>query len=151
VVSPPVLVPLSPLAGDILSIDVTAGNCDAFLGSTTPIPVTQNGTNLRVVLPSLHETNSLFCNYGSGTGRYVISAFQAGTYMLQIERSYSTVFGTVVDPLATTQLVVRGVAQEMRIPTLSSFFKLLLILASVVVTGMYQKSSNFNAPQHHRR
>lgn len=128
VVSPPVLVPSSPLAGEVLSIDVTAGTCDAFLGSTTPIPVTQNGTNLRVVLPSLHETNSLFCNYGSGTGRYVISAFQAGTYTLQIDRSYSTVFGTVVEPLATTQLVVRGVAQETPMPATSPLA--LLILAA---------------------
>lgn len=137
-VSPPVLVPSSPMAGEVLAIDVTADTCDAFLGSTTPIPVTQNGSDLRVVLPSLHDTNILFCNYGHGTGRYVISSFQAGTYTLQIDRSYSTVFGTVTEPLATVPLVVRGVAQETPIPATSPL-ALLVLAAGLVLIATRRK------------
>lgn len=126
-VSPPVLVPSSPLAGEVLSIDVTAGICDVFLGSITPIPVTQDGTNLRVVLPSRHEGSGTFCNFGTSTGRYVISSFPAGIYTLQIDRNYLTVFGPVVKPLATTQLVVRGVMHETPIPATSPLALLILV------------------------
>lgn len=133
-VAPPVLVPSSPLAGEVLVIDVTAGTCDAFLGSTTPIPVTQHGASLRVVLPSWRETNITFCNYGTGTGRYVTSAFRAGTYTLQIDRTYPTLFGPVVEPLAITQLVVRGAEQERPIPVASPWV-LLTLAAGLALIG----------------
>ena len=94
-VSPPVLVPSSPLEGQVLAIDVTSGGCDVFLGSDIPVPVTQNGTTVRVVLQSHNETNITFCNFGTGTGRYLTTSFPAGEYTLQIDRSYPTLFGTV--------------------------------------------------------
>lgn len=131
----PTLTPTSPLAGEVLSIDVTAGICDVFLGSTTPIPVTRSGTDLRVVLPSHHESNITFCNLGIGTGRYITTSFPAGTYTLQIDRSYSTIFGTVTRPLATVPLVVRGVPQATPVPTTNPLALLVLAVWLTVIAA----------------
>lgn len=136
-VLPPVLVPSSPLEGQVLAIDVTSGSCDLFLGSDIPVPVTQNGTSVRVVLQSRHETSITFCNYGTGTGRYVTTYFPAGDYTLQIDRSYPTLFGTVVEPLATVPLVVRGVARPTEMPATGAFALVVLAVGlAATVAGL---------------
>lgn len=145
-VSPPVLVPSSPLAGEVLAIDVTAGSCDLFLGSPTPIPVTRNGADLRVVLPSRHETNTTFCNYGTGTGRYITTSFPAGNYTLQIDRSYPTLFGTVTEPFATVPLIVRGVAQESPIPATGPLALLILAAGLALIAARRRHLSRSHPP-----
>ncbi|WP_313919994.1 hypothetical protein [Tahibacter sp.] len=143
-VSPPVLVPSSPLEGQVLAIDVTSGSCDLFLGSDIPVPVTQNGTSVRVVLQSRHETSITFCNYGTGTGRYVTTSFLAGDYTLQIDRSYPTLFGTVVEPLATVPLVVRGVARPTEMPATGAYA---LVILGVGLASLVAAMKRFSGRQ----
>jgi hypothetical protein len=145
-VSPPVLVPSSPLEGQVLAIDVTAGGCDVFLGSDIPVPVTQNGTTVRVVLQSHNETNITFCNFGTGTGRYLTTSFPAGEYTLQIDRSYPTIIGTVLEPLATLPLVVRGVAPPIEMPATGTF-ALVALAAGLAATAAAMKNSRWRQLQ----
>lgn len=134
-VLPPVLTPVAPRESDIVGFNIPYGECDGFYGSTTPIPVTQTGSLLRVVVPSLHEDNILWCLFGNGVASYAIAAFPAGSYTLQIDRTYSTIFGPVVETIGTISFTVAGAPAEATIiptmgwPALAVLVMALLLMA----------------------
>ncbi len=138
-VLPPVLIPPSPMAGESLTIRITHGVCDVFFGSEAPLPVQQSGANLRIVVDSIHEQNTLWCNFGDGVAAYTIAPLPIGNYTLQIDRRYSTVFGSVIETMAVLPLAVRGDHQPVATPALQSSALLLLGLMLVTVALRNQR------------
>ena len=129
-VLPPTLVPPAPRAGDVVGFEIPYGECDLFYGSVAPIPVTQTGTVIRAVVPSIHETNIAFCLFGNGVARYQTISFSPGTYTFQIDRTYTGFLGNqIVETIAMIPFTVTGSSQlEVPIPTLGVPALLLLAL-----------------------
>lgn len=135
-VLPPTLVPTAPRAGDVIGFEIPYGVCDLFYGSTTPIPVTQSGSAIRAVVPSIHETNISFCLYGDGVARYQTTSFPPGSYIFQIDRTYTGFLGNqIVETIATIPFTVTGSSpQEVPIPALGAPALFLLTIALLFLT-----------------
>lgn len=109
-VTTPRVAPANPDSTQLLSISVTAGFCDTFVGDAHSGSVSISGHRIRVVLYSRDNTDS-FCIYPpASTFQFVVGPFTAGTYTLQIDRRYTPIAGPdVVETLSTTPLrVVSG-------------------------------------------
>lgn len=130
-VLPPTLMPTAPRAGDVIGFQVSFGDCDQFYGSTSPIPVTQSGTTLRVVVPSVHVYNIAFCIFEDSTVTYRTTSFPPGSYSLQIDRTYTGFLGDqIVETIAVIPFTVTGSSpQEVPIPALGAPALVLLALA----------------------
>jgi hypothetical protein len=92
---PPYITPANPTAGDSISVSIYGGECDvADDGVVWPPPVTQEGNAIEILLSGIHEGDPEWCYFGIGTVSYSIGSYSSGTYTLDVERRYMTVFGT---------------------------------------------------------
>ncbi len=133
-VLPPTLVPAAPGVGDVVGFQIVSSVCDGFLGNETPVPVTRNGTSLRVFVTSIH-TVSPFCLFPLISTTYRTTTFPPGSYTLQIDRSYQWFSGgTVVETVGVIPFTVTGPPQEVPIPALGVPALLLLALGLAIFT-----------------
>ena len=125
-VGPPSLVPPNPVAGQLVSVAVTAGVCDDF--TSDPTTITRTGNNIHIVLPSVNSFDPEFCNLQIGTAVYPVGSFAAGLYTLQVDRTYPTYNGDVIQPLGLLTFTVVPLAS---VPLLgvAGLFLLGLVLA----------------------
>jgi hypothetical protein len=93
---PPYVTPANPTAGDSISVSIHyGGGCDLVdYGINWPPPVTQQGNAITILFTGIHEGDPEWCYYGEGTVTYPVGEFSAGSYTLDVERRYATVFGT---------------------------------------------------------
>lgn len=103
-VGPPSLVPPNPVAGQLVSVAVTAGGCDSFINY--PPTTTRTGNAIHIVLLSVFSFDSSFCLYPVGTAVYPVGSFPIGTYTLQVDRTYLATTGYVVQPLGVLTFTV---------------------------------------------
>ena len=131
-VDAPVLVPPNPTAGQTVSVSITSGICDAFTNNPPPT-ITTVGNNIRIVIESVSEPDG-FCVFPPSTSVFPVGAFDAGTYSLQVGRTYNSTSGPVTETLGTLAFVVTPIAS---VPALGLWGKVTLCLALVValVTG----------------
>jgi hypothetical protein len=135
----PTLNPPAPVEGQEISIDIRAGECHQFIGDPRDGVVTQNGNQIKIVVPALFNG---FCTFPTRTRPYVVGALPPGEYTLEVWYQLAPVSGGGPPWFMgrlSFDVAPQGVVIETPIPTLSSFFKLLLILASVASAGIYQK------------
>lgn len=136
---PPTLNPPAPVEGQEVSIDIRAGECHQFIGDPRDGVVTRNGAQVQIVVPALFNG---FCTFPTRTRPYVVGTFSPGSYSLEVWYQLAPVSGGG-PPRFMGQLsfdvAPQGVAVETPIPALSPLSKLLLILASIVIAGIYRK------------
>lgn len=125
-VGPPSLVPPSPVAGQLVSVAVTAGVCDSF--TSDPTTITRTGNAIHIVLPSVNSFDPEFCIFDIGTAIFPVGSFTAGMYTLQVDRTYPTYNGNVIQHLGTLTFTV---APAVSVPLLGGggLFLLGLVLA----------------------
>lgn len=123
-VDPPVLVPTNPVAGQTVSINVTAGDCDV-MGGAPPV-VSIQGSNIHVLLQSGHSIDPEFCTFPTFTASYVIGSFGPGSYVMQVDRTYLGDNGTVTETIGTLAFTVTALAGT---PTLGGWGRALLLCA----------------------
>jgi hypothetical protein len=127
-VDPPTLDPPRPVAGEHESINVTAGVCDG-IGSTPPT-ITQMGSAVRIVIQSIHSSDSEFCIYPTFTSHFPVGSFEPGAYTLQVDRSYLGDEGLITEVIGTLAFTVASLAG---IPALSTWGRALLLFAFLEV------------------
>lgn len=135
----PTLSPPTPVEGQEISIDIRAGTCHLFDGDPRDGVVTRNGNQITIVVPALFNG---FCNFPTRTRPYVVGTFPPGSYTLEVWYQLAPVSGGGPPRFMgrlSFDVAPQGVAVETPIPALSVFSKLLLILASVVVAGIYRR------------
>ena len=91
---PPYITPVNPMAGEMISVNIYGGVCDAIIGLPGYPQITRQGNDIRILFFSVHYDNLELCNLGIGTAITSIGAFPTGSYTLEVERRYMTVFGT---------------------------------------------------------
>jgi hypothetical protein len=127
----PYITPAAPTAGQTISVNIYGGVCDAIVGVPGYPQVTQNGNAIRILLFSVHYSDSEFCNLGVGTAVDAVGAYPPGSYTLQVDRRYSDFAGDyVVETLGIVSFTVTGqAAPPVSAPTLNGTGLLILILA----------------------
>lgn len=124
-IDPPVLVPNAPIEGQLVSVSITAGECDGFIEWEGYPQVTRAGNNVRLVVYADHVPFIDFCNYDNNTYTVPIGTFQSGAYSVQVDRFYiDDLFGPTTETLSTIPFEVSGAVNALALPS-SSFVSLL--------------------------
>jgi hypothetical protein len=104
---PPYITPAHPTAGELVSVNIYGGVCDfADGGVIWPPPVTQQGSELTILLTGGHEEDPEFCYFGVGTFTAPIGVYPSGTYSLRVNWRYSTFSGWVTETLGVIPFTV---------------------------------------------
>jgi hypothetical protein len=106
---PPYIAPANPVAGEVISVNIYGGDCDAIVGLPGYPQITQQGTVVHIVFFSVHYSDPQMCNLGIGTATTAIGSFSAGTYTLEVGRRYMTASGPwTEETLGVIPFVVSG-------------------------------------------
>ena len=131
---PPYLTPANPIAGELVSVNIYGGNCDAIVGMEGYPQITRQENLIRIVFFSVHYDDPEFCNLGAGTAKAPIGTYPPGNYTLQVERRYMTVLATwAQETLGIIPFIVSAVPQQQPIetPTLSPVGLTVLLIALI--------------------
>lgn len=140
-IDPPVLIPSSPVAGELITVSIHHGYCDAFV--VPPYPqITQVGNDIHLLLATLHFDDPLWCQTPpSVTATFPIGSFPPGDYTLHVERFYdSAVPAPVYETLANFEFTVRG-QESVALPAVGAIGSLLLIVGILAVVACRQSSN----------
>jgi hypothetical protein len=119
---PPYITPMNPHAGDLVSVNIYGGGCDVADGGVIwPPPVTQQGSELTILLTGGHEEDPEFCYFGVGTFTAPVGIYPPGAYTLRVNWRYSTFSGWVTETLGVIPFTVSAAPSQQAIeaPTLS--------------------------------
>jgi len=135
----PTLDPPKPLAGQVVSVDIYAGVCDAF--TVDPPVITRAGNNIGMLLQSIsNPPSSDFCILPTGTYVFPLGSFQAGTYLLRVDRVYmGFTGGTVTETLGVLSFTVTNPASSVPALGLSGTLVLILMLLGVSVSALRRR------------
>lgn len=90
-VDPPYTTPTTPVAGDMISVNIGDGICDLIFDI---FERTQDGNAIRIVLSGVHYDDPFMCNLGEGVvGEYPVAAYPPGSYTLQVDFFYYSTTG----------------------------------------------------------
>jgi hypothetical protein len=131
---PPYIAPANPTTADTISVNIYGGLCDAIVGLEGYPQITRQGNVIHVLFFSVHYDDPEFCNLGAGTATTPIGSYPPGSYTLQVERRYMTVFATwVQETLGIVPFTVSVTAQQQPVdaPTLSLAGLTALLLALI--------------------
>lgn len=90
----PYVTPAHPMAGDTISVNVYRGECDVLSIGIVPPAVEEHDGHITALFTGIHESDPEWCIYSTGTETVAIGTFPPGSYTLDVERRYMTVFGT---------------------------------------------------------
>ena len=93
-IGPPYVTPAHPMAGDTISVNVYRGECDVLSIGIVPPAIEEHDGNITALFTGIHEDDPEWCIYSTGTETVAIGTFPPGSYSLDVERRYVTVFGT---------------------------------------------------------
>lgn len=133
----PYITPANPVAGQLVSVNIYGGECDLVdMGISWPPPVTQQGSSIEILFTGIHEVNPEWCYYGLGTATYPVGTFSPGSYTLDVERRYGTIFGEwEQETLGTISFTVSATPSRLPVdtPTLNRGALAVLLIALVGV------------------
>lgn len=99
-----------------------------------PAEVTLQGNNIHALLQSGHSDDTEFCTFPTFTSTYAIGQFPAGSYTLQVDRTYIGSNGYVTE---TIGVIVFGVAAIATTPMLEHWGQavlLVMLIGAALVT-----------------
>jgi hypothetical protein len=130
-IDPPYLTPDNPVAGEPVSVNIRAGECDG-VGADSGYPqITRLGSSIRIVLSGSRFTDPILCNFPVGTSTYALGAYSRGPYALQVDLQYFGDLGGIqTETLGVIPFTVSGpTAEPAALPALNSLGLGVLILA----------------------
>jgi hypothetical protein len=133
---PPRITPAAPGAGEIVSVNIHGGICDAILEWPGYPQITQEGNAIRIIEYGYHVDFVDWCIYGVGTLTQPIGAFPPGDYTLTVDFFYDNYpYGYATITLGVIPFTVTGAAPAAPVPTTSplGLIALLLFLPSLAV------------------
>ena len=87
-IDPPYLTPEDPVAGEMVSVNIRGGICDAILTGVVPPQITQKGNAIRILFWSTSDDDPILCNVPVGTATHAVGAYPEGSYTVQVDRYY---------------------------------------------------------------
>jgi hypothetical protein len=134
---PPWITPAAPIAGEVVSVNIRMGICDAIVFSPGFPQLMQEGNAIRILEYGDHVTFDDFCIFDIGTATHPIGTFPPGDYTLTVDFTYDNYpFGPATITLGVIPFTVSG-AEPAAVPVRSSSLlglsALLLLLAGLAV------------------
>ena len=136
---PPWITPAAPRAGEIVSVSIHGGICDAILEHAGYPQITQAGNSIRIVEYGDHVDTVDWCIYGVGTLTVPIGAFQAGDYTLTVDFTYDNYpLGLTTITLGVIPFTVAGVTSAASVPTstISGRLALLILISGSAIWAL---------------
>lgn len=147
-IDPPILVPSVADVGQSVGVQFTAGICDIFAeGPTGSYPqITVSGDQIHLVMFSYHFEDPIECVFPSETGIQPLGTFDAGRYVVVIDRVYpETGGGVTTERLAELPLVVGGAGTPPAQLPVSGPVALFALLLGVLLISMRRFHSGSRA------
>jgi hypothetical protein len=129
---PPWITPESPLAGEVVSVNIRGGYCDSIFFHPDYPQITQEGNAIRLLEYGDHyEPGNELCVYPPGTLIRPLGTFPAGDYTLTVEMAYIDFFGIPqILPIGVVPFtVVAPAAPAKPVPATNLLSLLILALA----------------------
>ena len=123
----PWITPVAPHAGEVVSVTIREGICDAIVEHPGFPQITQQGNAIRILEYGHHWDNVDLCIYNVGTLTQPIGSFAEGSYTLTVDFVYPDILGPTTITLGTIPFTVSGVAAAASVPTLTPLWKLVLL------------------------
>lgn len=133
---PPWITPASPVAGEVVSVNIRHGICDSIIGREGFPRITQDGSDIRIVYFGVHyEINDELCIYGIGTVTKEIGSFPAGSYTLSVDLVYENPFTGQPEILGIgiVPFNVAGLPETASVPSGGAFSMWLLLIGILIV------------------
>lgn len=114
----PYITPAAPVADELVSVNIRGGICDQIFDYPGYPQLTRDGNAVRIVFYSAHSDDPLNCYFGVDTTTADIGAYSAGTYTLQVDRTYDFFGDLVIESLGTVPFVVTGTTGVRELPAI---------------------------------
>jgi hypothetical protein len=134
-IDPPWITPAEPRAGEIVSVNIRMGICDATVFRPGYPQITRDGNTIRLVEYGHHWDGEL-CVYDIGTLTEPIGAYPPGDYTLTVDLIYQDYFGTPqILNIGAVPFTVRGAPPAAPVPMLDplGLFALMVLLSGLGV------------------
>ena len=125
---PPWITPPAPRAGEVVSVNIRGGICDAIAFRPGYPQITRQGNAIRLLEYGYHWDDADLCIYDIGTLLEPIGAFPPGDYTLIVDFVYPDILGPATVTLGTLPFTVAAVALAKPVPALVSSGKLALLM-----------------------
>jgi hypothetical protein len=124
---PPWITPAAPREGEVVSVTIREGICDAIVEHPGFPQITQQGNAIRILEYGHHWDDLDLCIYNVGTLTQPIGSFAEGSYTLTVDFVYPDILGPTTINLGTIPFTVSGAAPSIPVPTLAPLWKLVLL------------------------
>lgn len=130
---PPTLSPDAPAADTSVSVVMTGGICDALIDVPGYPQITRDGSAIRILMRTLHYTNSELCDYPVASIPVEIGTFEPGSYTLTVDVFYYDIFGFHQETLGVLPFNVSGGPPAGAAPAPALSFPGLLVLGAAII------------------
>jgi hypothetical protein len=142
---PPWITPAAPRAGEVVSVNIRDGVCDAIFEHPGFPQITQQGNSIHLVEYGDHATTGDLCVYDIGHLVRPIGTFSPGDYTVTVDFTYENYpFGYETVTLGVVPLTVVGATSAVPVPAVSSSWNVVLLAmisgAAVGVLRMRRQS-----------
>ena len=119
-VNEPILVPSSPVAGQVVGVRLESGICDTFVDGPNTTDISRVGNTITLLVDGVHLAPSTWCNLAETSLVFPAGAFEAGAYTLRVDRRYTSLIypAGVIQTLATIPFDVAPGAMQTPVPAL---------------------------------
>ena len=134
---PPWITPSEPRVGELVSVNIRGGVCDAIFEWPSYPQITQQGNAVTIVEYGTHVDFVDWCIYGIGTLNEPIGTFAPGDYTLTVDLLYDDLlYGPTILPLGVVPFTVTGARPSAPIPTLDVWGQLVLLIFVLSLGGI---------------
>jgi len=116
-IDPPWITPAEPRAGEIVSVNVRMGICDATAEEPGYPQITRDGIAIRIIEFGTHRDSMDQCIFGVGTATDPIGAFPPGDYVLTVDFLYDNFpVGYTIVTLGVIPFTIGGTQPGIAVP-----------------------------------
>ncbi len=135
---PPWITPAAPKAGEVVSVNMRMGICDARVEHPGYPQITRQGNAIRLLVYGHHWETQDLCVYPVGQGAESVGAFPLGDYSVTVDFTYDNYpFGYETISLGVVPFTVAGATSAAPVPVVSSACKSVLL---VLISGIAIRS-----------
>jgi len=158
---PPVLSPASPQSGDLVSVVMSGGGCDYAIEEAGYPQITRSGSNIRIVIRTVHEFFGEFCTLPPSSFPWPLGTFEPGTYNVRVDIFfYDYVLGNHAETLSFLPMVVAAAPIPAPVNSNAALVALTVFMALVgcrrfaafaLVIALLSQASTGRVPRRDRR
>lgn len=138
-IDPPELMPSPATAGEMVTVGIRLGQCDAILGGADNPTITTDGSNVDVLFDGIRQSNPVLCVYPVVEPIWEIGQFAPGHYSVTIRFRYRPLISPPqIIVLANVSLeVIAADARQQPVPVLNGMLLLILTMSFLAIARRF--------------